>query len=145
MDEQALTRHDRIRIQQEQRNSERDAALKDKESRAKRRRRMIYLISGSVLMLVLVLIGISFAMPGKLDDFAKCLSEKGAVMYGAIEWCKYTKEQAGMFGKSFKYVDYRDYRDGPDVKVTPTWVIGDATYEKVQSLERLSALTGCPL
>lgn len=144
MDEQ-LSRHDRIRIKQEQRNAERDVALQEKESRAKRRRKTIYLIGGSVLVLVLALVGISFALPGKLDDFARCLSDKGAVMYGAIDWCKYTQEQAGMFGKSFKYVDYRDYREGQDIKVTPTWVIGDVTYEKVQSLERLSALTGCPL
>src|SRR3989344_460132 len=36
--------------------------------------------------------------PGSYDDFAKCLTEKEAIMYGAIEWCKYTQEQAGMFG-----------------------------------------------
>jgi len=81
--------------------------------------------------------------PGAYDDFAKCLSERGAIMYGAIEWCKYTKEQAAMFGKSFKYINYKNYKEGPDIKTTPTWIINNERYERVQSFEKLSSLTGC--
>ena len=88
--------------------------------------------------------------PGKFDDFAKCLTEKGAIMYGAIEWCKYTQEQAAMFGKSFKYINYQDYKKGPNIQVTPTWIInnslsGNVRLERVQPFSRLADLTGCKL
>jgi len=40
--------------------------------------------------------------PGAYDDFAECLNQKGAVMYGAY-WCGHCKDQKKMFGNSFKY------------------------------------------
>ena len=43
--------------------------------------------------------------PGKYDDFAKCLSDNGVVVYGAMDWCEYTQGQKAMFGKSFKYLN----------------------------------------
>ncbi len=140
-----MDRHEQLRLKQEQRNTEREAALSAKLSAAASRKRKLLWGIGSLLVVVAVIAGVMFALPGRLDKFASCLSEKGAVMYGAIEWCQYTKEQAGMFGKSFKYVDYKDYRDLPGIKKTPTWQINGQLYENVQSLERLSALTGCPL
>ena len=145
MDAQALSRHERLRLRQEQHNTARETALQDAQARAKRRRTRITVAIIGLLALIVVGVSVSFALPGKLDSFAKCMTEKGAVMYGAIEWCHFTQEQAGMFGKSFKYVNYKDYHEGPDITVTPTWIIGNVAYEKVQSLERLSALTGCPL
>lgn len=87
----------------------------------------------------------SINKPGPYDDFAKCLSGKGAVMYGAMDWCKYTQAQKAMFGKSFKYVTYREFEDLPGIKITPTWVINGAWNENVQSFEKLAALTGCKL
>ncbi|MEK6849013.1 MAG: hypothetical protein AABY01_00415 [Nanoarchaeota archaeon] len=139
------SRHEELRLKQVQRNAERDAALQAKNSAHASRRKKIYWTSGIVLTLVLLIAGIAFAMPGRLDSFAKCLSEKDAVMYGAIEWCSYTQDQAGMFGKSFKFITYEDHTNGPNIKKTPTWQINGQMYENVQSLERLSALTGCPL
>ncbi len=87
----------------------------------------------------------SINKPGAYDGFAKCLSGKGAVMYGAMDWCKYTQAQKGMFGKSFRYINYYEYQDLPGIKKTPTWVINGAWHENVQSFEKLSALTGCSL
>ena len=66
-------------------------------------------------------------------------------MYGAIDWCKYTQGQAHMFGKSFKYINYHDESELPEIKTRPTWVINGKWYEKVQSFETLSSVTGCPL
>jgi hypothetical protein len=66
-------------------------------------------------------------------------------MYGAIEWCKYTQGQAHMFGKSFQYINYQDASKLPGLKTSPTWVIDGKWYEKVQSFETLSSVTGCPL
>lgn len=84
------------------------------------------------------------------DSFAKCLSEKGATMYGA-EWCGHCKNQKEMFGESFKDVNYVECPDKPDVCLNagirgyPTWVINGVLHPGVQSFETLSSLTGCPL
>lgn len=106
---------------------------------------------GGLALIVALFVGffindtIAAAQPGMYDGFAKCLKEKGAVMYGAIEWCEYTKAQAKMFGNSFKHVDYRNYEKLSGIRKTPTWMIGGERYEGVQSFERLSSLTGCKI
>ncbi len=105
-----------------------------------------YIIGGIIVLLVLssIAYGIySSKSSGAYDSFAKCLTEKGAVMYGAMDWCKYTQGQKAMFGKSFKYVNYREFKELPGIKKTPTWVINNQWYENVQTFEKLSQVTGC--
>ncbi|MDP3765605.1 MAG: hypothetical protein Q8R04_03765 [Nanoarchaeota archaeon] len=82
---------------------------------------------------------------GPYDNFAKCLTEKGVVMYGAMGWCKFTQGQKGMFGKSFRYINYHELQDLPGIKKTPTWVINGAWHENAQSFDTLAALTGCKI
>ncbi len=82
---------------------------------------------------------------GPYDNFAKCLTEKGAVVYGAIDWCKYTQGQRAMFGNSWKYLNYQDFTKLPGIKKTPTWVINGKWYENVQPFGKLAELTGCKL
>ena len=109
------------------------------------------LIGFGAIVALIVILAIGYAMtPGPYDNFTKCLSEKGATVYGAMGWCKYTQGQKAMFGKSFKYVDYYEHTEYPtekygDIKKTPTWIIGGKVYENTRSLEELSTLTGCPL
>ena len=102
-------------------------------------------VAGVVILAIAAYSVYSANKPGQYDDFAKCLSEKGAVMYGAIEWCKYTQAQKGMFGNSFKYLNYQDFTKLSGIKKTPTWVINGKWYENVQSFDKLAALTGCKL
>ena len=45
------------------------------------------------------------SQPGKLDGFAQCLKDKGAVFYGAF-WCSHCNDQKDMFGKSVKFLPY---------------------------------------
>ena len=84
------------------------------------------------------------------DDFAKCLSLKGAEMYGTEE-CHYCKAQKQLFGNSFKYINFIDcdkYREiclKAGIEGYPTWIINNTKYEGKQSLEYLSYLTGCKL
>jgi|SRR3989344_7021506 len=109
----------------------------------------------SIFVLVILVLWIAnsvysyYFVPGVLDGFTKCLSEKGAVMYGAMDWCKFTQEQRLMFGKSFKYLNYKEYGEFPKdngvIRSTPTWIINSQVYEKVQSLDRLGYLSGCEL
>jgi len=88
--------------------------------------------------------------PGKYDDFAICLFEKGAVMYGT-EWCSHCKSQKKMFGKSFELVSYVDcdkFRDEcleNGVTGYPTWIINGEKYSGEQQLPRLASLTLCEL
>ena len=115
----------------------------------KKSNKKIILISIVSVLLVLAGIGIGIGFvnankPGSVDDFAKCLTEKGAVMYGA-PWCKYTAGQKAMFGNSMKLIDYRDFTKDPNVKITPTWLINGAYYQNVQTFDRLGSLTGCTL
>ena len=109
----------------------------------------IILISIVSIVFVLIVGGIGFSYmnslkPGPLDDFAQCLTDNGAVMYGAT-WCKYTQGQKAMFGNSMRFIDYRDFSKNPEVKITPTWFIDGQKHENVQSFDKLASITGCAL
>lgn len=115
---------------------------------AKKSKSRYYAIAAVIIILILSIAAYSFyslGKPGHYDNFAKCLTEKGAVMYGAMGWCKYTQAQKGMFGKSFKYINYHEFQELPGIKKTPTWVIDEKWHENVQSFEQLSAATGCKI
>lgn len=116
---------------------------------------------------VIVIVGILVLVAGsvslnwyrqntRLDGFAKCLTAKGAKMYGAF-WCPHCAEQKEMFGLSFKYAPYVECGikgsqaitqvcTDAAVKRFPTWVYPDGTRtEGKRSPEYLSDETGCPL
>src|SRR3989338_5681642 len=114
----------------------------------KSNKKLIYTAISSVII-VLIAVGFGYGFiqskkPGPLDGFAECLTEKGAVMYGA-SFCKYTSGQKGMFGNSMKFIDYRDFTEDSNIKLTPTWKINGQYYENAQSLDRLSSITGCAI
>lgn len=86
-----------------------------------------------------------------LDDFAKCLTEKGATMYGAY-WCPHCINTKKAFGQSFKYIQYVECtvetKKCEDNKVAgyPTWIFGDGSrLEGEQSLQDLAAKSQCKL
>lgn len=89
--------------------------------------------------------------PGEFDVLAKCLTEKGIIMYGA-DTCPHCQEQKKRFRGSFDLVKYIECRRDPDVckkmeiEGYPTWIFPDG--KKVmgaQSLSELSELSGCAL
>ncbi|HYD03118.1 MAG TPA: peptidylprolyl isomerase [Alphaproteobacteria bacterium] len=89
-----------------------------------------------------------------MDDFAKCLTSKGAVFYGAY-WCPHCENQKELFGDSIQHITYIEcaVKDQPQVQTKectdaeisgyPTWVINGLQYPGEQSIERLEQLTGC--
>lgn len=88
---------------------------------------------------------------GAYDQFAQCLRDKGATMYGA-DWCPHCQNQKRMFGDSFKFVPYVECPDDPKrciaegVEGYPTWKFQNgAVLSGEQSLERLSSASTCPL
>ncbi len=94
--------------------------------------------------------------PGKLDAFAQCLKEKGAVFYGAF-WCPHCKNQKTMFGNSQKYLNYVECStpDGraqlqackeKNITGYPTWEFADGSRESGEvPLNKLSEKTGCKI
>ena len=118
------------------------------EHKEKSKKTKYYILAGVAAVLILsaaAYSAYSINKPGPYDSFAKCLAEKGSVMYGAMDWCKYTQAQKAMFGKSFKYINYHEFNELPGIKKTPTWVINGEWYENVQPFDKLSALTGCKI
>lgn len=110
---------------------------------------------------VAIIAGIFFLVstnskPGRLDEFAQCLKDKGAVFYGAF-WCPHCQNQKAMFGKSAKLLPYVECStaDGKsqfqickdkNIEGYPTWEFADNSRESGEvSLSRLSEKTGCKL
>jgi glutaredoxin len=112
----------------------------------------IFLIIGIIVLVAVVLWTlIVYNTPSaNYDNFAKCLAEKGAVIYGT-EWCSHCKEQKSLFGSSFQYVNYVDcdkYKqkcEDVGLEGYPTWIINNESYPGTQSLQTMSSLTSCPL
>ena len=113
-------------------------------------------------MLGLVLIPIAIygavvagpAGPGKFDQLAQCLTDKGTKMYGAY-WCTHCQSQKRLFGKSFSKIKYiecslpggqeqtQECKDA-GVNSYPTWEFGDGSRLEGQiSLEILAEKSNC--
>lgn len=93
----------------------------------------------------------------KYVEFAKCLSEKGAKMYGAY-WCPHCQQQKKDFGSGWEFVTYVECSPAgkPEVQLTvcsdakikgyPTWVFADdSKITGEATFEELSQKTSCPL
>ena len=131
--------------QKEEQGLEKPLESKSQQEVKSKKYYIIAAIIGIIILTTAAYSVYSINKPGPYDNFAKCLSEKGVVMYGAMDWCKYTQAQKAMFGNSFKFINYHEYKDLPGIKKTPTWVVNGAWHENVQSFDKLAALTGCKL
>jgi hypothetical protein len=85
----------------------------------------------------------------KVVSLAKCLTEKGAIMYGA-SWCSHCANQKAMFGDAFQYITYnecdttgKEACDAAGIQGYPTWTIGGQNYEGEITLENLAKTSGC--
>ena len=89
----------------------------------------------------------------KMDQFAQCLTDKGAVMYG-LYWCPHCEDQKKLFGTSFGKVRYVecgtvDHKEQPQCAQEglvdfPAWRFADGErHAGGLSLPELSAKTGC--
>jgi uncharacterized membrane protein/glutaredoxin len=119
------------------------------------RRKLASLLPGGVAAAVLAPLGAAFvfAMPagggaGFEAALARHLREKGAVMYGAY-WCPHCTEQKALFGDAAKDIPYvecdpKGVNARPDlcqkagVRSFPTWVMGEARREGIQSPQALA-------
>ena len=110
-----------------------------------------YFIGGAIILTVILIalsINTQIKKPGQYDDFAKCLTEKGAIIYGN-DYCSYTVKQLNFFGKSQKHLNYIKCTENEqlcnekNIKTTPTWEITGDMHSGVQTFEALSAYSGC--
>lgn len=112
-----------------------------------------------LVAIALIVIGIFFLPKSvgstKLNGFAQCIKDKGAVFYGAY-WCPHCQAQKALFEASASLLPYVECSN-PDrtqtqvcndknVEQYPTWdfasgerIVGEA------SLETLAEKTGCEL
>lgn len=113
------------------------------------------------IVLVLIVAGIGTSVfvksgPGKLDGFAQCLKDKGAIFYGAF-WCPHCQATKRLFGKSAPLLPYVECSTPngqdqlqicKDKKITgyPTWVFPDGNIlTGERTLQELSTASTCPL
>ena len=94
--------------------------------------------------------------PVKLDSFAVCLKDSGAIFYGTF-WCPHCQNQKAMFGKSQTLLPYVECST-PDAKSQlavcaekkiegyPTWEFADGSRLTGEvALETLAEKTACAL
>jgi thiol-disulfide isomerase/thioredoxin len=116
----------------------------------------IRLLAGLVALGGIALVLWWYTSPGKYDDFAKCLTDKGAKFYGAF-WCPHCQAQKKMFGRSAKYLPYVECST-PNGKGQlevckekridgyPLWEFADGERKSGEvSVDELSRKTSCPL
>lgn len=111
---------------------------------------MLIVIVGFVLIAA-ILLPAKGPASGAYDNFAKCLAESGAVMYGAY-WCPHCQNEKKAFGDSFRFVPYVECTEevqkciAAGIEGYPTWILpGNVRLEGEQGLQKLSAESGCPL
>ncbi len=118
-----------------------------------------YIVIG--ILILIAIIGLIFLGSDEkkyssksLDDFTKCITEKGAVMYGTF-WCPHCAKTKKLFGSSFNYVNYVECDPRGDneqsilcisknIDKYDTWEFADKTrIISEPTFEQLSQKTGC--
>lgn len=92
--------------------------------------------------------------PGKYAETAKCLTEKGVVMYGAF-WCPHCNSQKAAFGEAVQYITYQECDEKGEnsdrlaclqagVTSYPTWIFpGQGHLIGAQPIFALAKLANC--
>ena len=120
-------------------------------------KKYIYIFVGLLIVAGLVWLVVTPGKPGKYDDFAKCIKNKGVTFYGAF-WCPHCQTQKAHFGKSAQYLPYVECStpDGQsqtqvckDANITtyPTWQWSASTTDRhmgEMELVDLAQKTSCP-
>ncbi|MCA9478550.1 MAG: hypothetical protein KC535_05375 [Nanoarchaeota archaeon] len=114
------------------------------------------LLLGTLLSFVLFACTSSPYSVQERDEFATCLTEQGAVMYGTF-WCPHCASMKKEFGTSFQKVNYVECDPRGDdeqselclekgIQDYTTWEFHDGSRLVGEpSLEELSEKTGCAL
>ncbi|HEY4475665.1 MAG TPA: hypothetical protein VJB92_03015 [Candidatus Paceibacterota bacterium] len=113
----------------------------------------IFTFLSVILIFTFLFLKLGFRGGGKsvgiLDAFAQCLTDKGAVMYGA-DWCPHCQNEKKAFGDSFRFINYVECPKNPNaclaagVEAFPTWFFPDGKkFVGEQGIEKLGQLSNC--
>ena len=118
----------------------------------------------SIGILIILIISVITALlistkqvdPNQYDQFAQCLTDKGAKFYGTY-WCPHCQSQKELFRDSISKIDYIECSlpdkagqnklcNDAGIKSYPTWEFADGSrVNGVLPLEELGQKTGCEL
>ncbi len=118
-----------------------------------------YLIIGIVIFLAIIIWLIirkenNSVSSSEIDNFARCLTEKGAIMYGTF-WCPHCAKTKKKFGEAFNFIHYIECDPRGDNEQAElclskeidkyyTWEFSDGTrIISEPTFEQLSQKTGC--
>lgn len=118
----------------------------------------IYMLVGLLFLAGVAFVIMAPAKPGKLDQFATCLKDKGTLFYGAF-WCPHCQNQKTLFGRSAKLLPYVECStpDGQgqlqtckdaNIVTYPTWQFNASTTDRLTgeiTLATLAEKTSCVL
>lgn len=113
--------------------------------------KIVFLLLGAALLIggLFLFVGRKYRSEHFLDSFAKCLTERGMVMYGAY-WCPHCQNEKKAFGDSWQYVNYVECTQEPQkcleqkIDGYPTWIFPDGKrLVGEQGIEKLSQASGC--
>ena len=152
-----LSRKERRQLQKIE-AKQKKVEMKISTTKSKIRSWMIWIVVCLVVASLALRVYPSFrSNPHEFDALAKCLTEKGVVMYGAY-WCSHCQEQKKAFRDSFEFITYMECASPEDPqKMTaqckaagisgyPTWIFpGNVKLGGEQTLEKLSKVSECPL
>lgn len=121
-------------------------------------KKYIYILIALVVVVGIVYVIVAPGKPGKYDQFATCLKDKGLTFYGAF-WCPHCQAQKARFGKSASKLPYVECST-PDsqgqtqvcidagIKTYPTWQFSSSSTDRKEGeleLSDLAARSGCQL
>ena len=82
------------------------------------------------------------------EDLAKCLTEKGAKLYGA-SWCPHCQNQKALFGDAVESLPYVECTEKAQecaqagITAYPTWIIDGQSYSGGKTFAELKSYSGC--
>jgi len=101
-----------------------------------------------IILIFLFTVIFNSNVPNSYEDFAKCLTENGMSMGGAV-WCSHCNSQKDMFGNAFEYIDYHEctidsWCKENNIQGYPTWIDKENNlYPGLQDFNNLAEISGC--
>ncbi len=121
-------------------------------------KKYIYILIALLIVGAVTYVIVAPSKPGKYDQFATCLKDKGFTFYGAF-WCPHCQAQKARFGKSAPLLPYVECST-PDsqgqtqvckdagITTYPTWQFSSSTADRQTGeieLVDLAEKSGCML
>jgi len=143
-----LSKQERRELRRQRRKEKKESMKTDEQKGSRNKNIRLFGLFAVIVISSIYLFYVISALPGGYDNFSKCLTESGMVIYGN-DWCQNTQKQMAAFGKSEEYLNYvkcddnRQLCQQKGVEITPTWEINGKIYSGIQSFQTLSEVSGC--